>query len=305
MSNEMVNTKTGEITQRSRQELSWAELKEQATMLVRTGFLPPALNTPEKVIAVVLTGRELGVPMMESIRGINVIQGKPAVSPQLMLALALRTGTVEYHKIEMSEAGSTFTIKRKGHPEHVATFNAADARAMGLDGKDNYKKQGPVMYSWRAIAKGLRVIFPDAISGLYTPEELGASVVISTEGEIVPETITEATHAKPQIKTPQAAATGGIPESSPGTRNPDPGDGDDSNAPEQEIPFGDAPAGPKTINEKQLGLLMMKAREAGVDEVKLDAAIMAKFGKASKKHLTSSELTKLLDSLSNRTVRAG
>lgn len=168
----------------------WGTMKEQANMLIKTGFLPPSVKTPEQVIAIALTGRELGIGMMESVRGINVIQGKPSVSPQLMLALARRTGQMEKFSCHApgkpgqppDATGAECHVKRRGEPEHVTVFGPKEAQGLGLDGKDNYKKQGPVMYQWRAVAANLRVTFPDAISGLYTPEEMGADVTVDAEG---------------------------------------------------------------------------------------------------------------------------
>lgn len=154
---------------------AWEMLKEQAGMLVRSGFLPPALNTPEKVIAVALKGKELGVPMMEALAKIDIIQGKPAVAPQLMLALALRTGQVEWHSMDSNDQRAIFAVKRRGMPEpFTAEFGIKEATQLSLIAKDNYRKQARTMFEWRAIAKCLRFAFPDAISGLYTPEELGA-----------------------------------------------------------------------------------------------------------------------------------
>lgn len=164
------------------QNSGWSVLKEQATMLLKTGFLPTSLNTVEKVLAVVLTGRELNLPMMEALRGINIIQGKPSVSPQTMLALANRTGQLEDIKIQADiHVGACVTIKRKGREPHTEIFGAKEAAALGLDSKDNYKKQPVTMYKWRALAANLRVTFPDAISGLYTPDELGAEVKIGED----------------------------------------------------------------------------------------------------------------------------
>lgn len=180
----------------------WATMKEQSNMLIKTGFLPPSIKTPEQVIAIALTGRELGIGMMESVRGINVIQGKPSVSPQLMLALSRRTGEMEKFAVHApgkpgtppDATGAECHVKRRGEPEHVTIFGPKEAKDLGLDGKDNYKKQGPVMYQWRAVAANLRVTFPDAISGLYTPEEMGADVAINDEGEM-------------QVKNPAPAPT--------------------------------------------------------------------------------------------------
>jgi hypothetical protein len=170
----------------------WGTIKEQANMLIKTGFLPPSIKTPEQVIAIALTGRELGIGMMESIRGINVIQGKPSVSPQLMLALSRRTGELEKFAVHApgkpgvppDHTGAECHVKRKGEPDHVTVFGPSEAKALGLAGKDNYSKQAPVMYQWRAVAANLRVTFPDAISGLYTPDELGADVTVDAEGEM-------------------------------------------------------------------------------------------------------------------------
>jgi hypothetical protein len=170
----------------------WGAMKEQSNMLIKTGFLPPSIKTPEQVIAIALTGRELGIGMMESIRGINVIQGKPSVSPQLMLALARRTGEVEKFAVHApgrpgvppDHTGAECHVKRKGEPEHVSVFGPKEAEALQLAGKDNYKKQAGVMYQWRAVAANLRVTFPDAISGLYTPEEMGADVNVDDEGNM-------------------------------------------------------------------------------------------------------------------------
>jgi hypothetical protein len=119
---------------------------------------------------------------MAALNNISIIQGKPTVSPQLMLAMANATREVEDVQITSSEQGATVTIKRKGRKAHTTTFGPKDAKAMGLDGKDNYKKQPATMYQWRAVAANLRVTFADVILGLYTPDEMGA--VVDEEGAI-------------------------------------------------------------------------------------------------------------------------
>ena len=194
----------------------WSALKEQSNMLIKTGFLPPSIKTPEQVIAIALTGRELGIGTMESIRGINVIQGKPSVSPQLMLALSRRTGQLERFALHApgrpgtppDATGAECHIKRRGEPENVTVFGPNEARALGLMDKDNYKKQAAVMFGWRAVAANLRMTFPDAISGLYTPDEMGADVTVSESGEMLVD--------NPQpIPTPTANAPIPMPQEKP------------------------------------------------------------------------------------------
>ncbi|MBV9282954.1 MAG: hypothetical protein JOZ41_23015, partial [Chloroflexi bacterium] len=56
---------------------AWTVLREQADVLVRSGFLPHGVNTPEKAISIVMKGRELGIPPMYALSNIAVINGKP------------------------------------------------------------------------------------------------------------------------------------------------------------------------------------------------------------------------------------
>lgn len=167
MTTELVDTKTGELNIDQ-----WEVMRKQAEALVKSGFLPVAINTPEKALAIMQKGKELGIPPMEAMSSINVIQGKPSVSPQLMLALAYRTKEVEDLKMETTDKGATVTIKRKGQSPHTTTFGVKEATDMGLIGKDNWKKQFSTMAQWRALAANLRITFPDAIGGMYLVDEM-------------------------------------------------------------------------------------------------------------------------------------
>ncbi len=161
---------------------TWAAMKDQATMLVKSGFLPTAVNTAEKALAIALAGRELGIGVMESMRSINVIQGKPTISPQLMLALANRTGQLENLDIAATDEKCVVKVKRKGRTVYSNEFGVKEATDLGLMTKDNYRKQKKTMFQWRALAANLRVTFPDVVLGLYTPEELDAEVRIGENG---------------------------------------------------------------------------------------------------------------------------
>lgn len=164
---------------------TWEQRIQVAQTLISSGFLPVAYQKPEQVLAVMLTAKELHIPEMEALRSINVIQGKPTVSPQLMLALARRTGELKDIKFEKTASSVICVVTRKGQSPFSAEFGAKEATAMQLSNKDNYKKQPFTMYQWRALAANLRVTFGDAITGLYTPEELGAEVQITENEEQV------------------------------------------------------------------------------------------------------------------------
>jgi hypothetical protein len=122
--------------------------------------------------------------------------GKPTVSPQLMLALINRTGQLDDIQITDDGQACTVTMRRRNRKPHTETFSMKDAALMktteyvdgnkktiSLSEKYNWKQQPAVMRKWRAVAACARVVFPDVILGMYTPEEMGATVDV--EGDVV------------------------------------------------------------------------------------------------------------------------
>lgn len=174
----------------------WETIRDQSSVLIKTGFLPQSIKTPEQAMAIILTGRELGIGTMAALNTINVIQGKPTVSPQLMLALINRSGQVEDIQITGdATSGITCMMKRRGRTAHSSHFGPKEAASMGLNSKDNYKKQPATMYKWRAVADCARAVFPDIILGLYTPDEMGA--VTDIDGEVIAQPSTPLVIAPP------------------------------------------------------------------------------------------------------------
>ena len=157
-------------------------LRQMAGILLRSGFLPRTIRTEEQVITILVKGYELGIPPMEALTGITVIDGKPAVSPRLMLALINRSGQLQDLAIDGDDARCRVTTTRRGRRPHTETFTIDDARRMGLADKPNWRQQPRVMLRWRAVSACARVVFPDVVSGLYTPEEMGATVVVDEDG---------------------------------------------------------------------------------------------------------------------------
>jgi|GEM_PF-2147154 len=167
-------------------------LKKMAKVLLDSHFLPNAIKSESQVIAIIIKGYELGVPPMESLSAITVMDGKPAASPQLMLALINRSGQLQDLLVEGSEKKCTVTMTRRGRRPHTEVFSIEDAGRMksrdrdgnviSLNEKYNWRQMPAVMLRWRAVAACARVVFPDVIGGLYTPDEMGADVVIDEDG---------------------------------------------------------------------------------------------------------------------------
>lgn len=170
------------------------KLQKVAEGLHKSG-LYPNLKSPAGAYAVVQYGYELGLGPMTSLQNINLIQGKPAANGQTMLSLAMSRGVT--FKVE-EETHETCTILfKRGNMEYRSTFTVEDAKRAGLAGKDNWKKWPSEMLYWRAVAKGVRRIAPEAVMGLYTPDELTSGDVI----DVVPQNAPAANEKPSKPKT--------------------------------------------------------------------------------------------------------
>lgn len=173
---------------------TWTIMREQANMLVKTGFLPAAIKTAEQALAIMLKGQELGIPSMYSLSNIVIVQGKPTCSAELMLALIYRDhGDNALVVLDSTETACTASYKRRAWPEARSyAFTIQHARTAGLMSNPTWQKYAPAMLRARCISAIARMAFPDSIAGMYTPEELGADVQV-IDGEQV------------QIAAPRAA----------------------------------------------------------------------------------------------------
>jgi hypothetical protein len=164
----------------------FTRLAEVASALARTAFIPASLRvfrdngrtfdgdaTAAQVTAAILTGRELGLGRIASLRSIDVVNGTPALR-----AIALR-GILQAHGHEIwveeaTNSRATVAGQRKGS-EHVQriTWTTDDARARGLANKPNWRSQPRNMLIARATSDVARLVAADALLGVpYTAEEL-------------------------------------------------------------------------------------------------------------------------------------
>jgi len=153
---------------------AWGEVKKVAEEICKSGLVPTSMNTPEKLTVVMMSARELGIPMMMATRTLFVVDQKVSMMSQAMLAKIYQSGLAEEVKIvdRADGKGCDVTMKRQGIPAHTAAFTIADAQKAGLLYKDNWKKYPEAMCQSRAISKCARAMFPDVIGGLYTPDEI-------------------------------------------------------------------------------------------------------------------------------------
>lgn len=144
--------------------------------LSTSGLIPVALrNKPADVLVILMTGRELGLAPMQALRSINVIQGKAAMSADLMQALAVsRRDVCEYFQmIESTAQVATYETRRRGNPSPTRmSYTMEEAQAAGLASNDNYRKNPAAMLRARCKSALCKAEYPDLLAGVYDPEEL-------------------------------------------------------------------------------------------------------------------------------------
>lgn len=154
------------------------ELKEWADIGVKAGILPAGTNSYQ-AMSIIQTGKEIGLQPMQSLRSMSFVKGRLTMSVQLQLALAKQRGVVIKEIIEVAES-CTVTLKRN---DEIVTckYTLNDARKAGLLREGgSYEKYERQMLRWRAIGDALRLIAPDLVMGLLSPEE--------ANGDALPET---------------------------------------------------------------------------------------------------------------------
>ena len=158
-------------------------------LLVASGMMPKHIRTPEAMFAILATGRELGLPMMQATRSLHYLDGKPTLSADLIVALVKRHPECEYFRVvSASNEAVTMETKRRGEPEPVRiTWTIDDAQRAGVLGKENWKKYPRAMLRARVSTELARAVFPDAALGLYDPDELSREPPVLPEPVVIPD----------------------------------------------------------------------------------------------------------------------
>jgi hypothetical protein len=135
------------------------------------------------MMAAVITGAELGVAPMASIRQLYLINGQASMMAQLMAGLVFRAGHRISYLVDTDDESVTAVAYRisptSGEYESQGswTFSKDDAELAGLESKTTYEQYPYLMYAARATSALCRLYFPEVLSGLgYVPDEIGVDI---------------------------------------------------------------------------------------------------------------------------------
>lgn len=146
-----------------------------AEMLSKASLVPKDYQgNPANCLIAMQWGMEIGLPPLQAMQNIAVINGRPSIWGDAMLALVRGSGLLE--SIQETINGETMvaecTITRKGEMPVSREFSMEDAKRAGLAGKQGPWQQYPRrMLQMRARAWALRDVFPDVLRGVAMAEE--------------------------------------------------------------------------------------------------------------------------------------
>jgi hypothetical protein len=157
---------------------TFSEARQFSEELATSSLVPKAYqNKPLDILVAMQWGQELGLAPMQALQNIAVINGKPSVYGDAMMALVQASPVCEGIDEHIENEGTPNPVavcvaKRKGRNPVIARFSVEDAVRAGL-----WKKAGPWtqypkrMLQMRARGFALRDAFPDVLKGLITAEE--------------------------------------------------------------------------------------------------------------------------------------
>jgi len=136
------------------------------------------VGSQQKILMVLMTARELGIPPMQALNGgIHNIQGKVEISARLMCSMIRRAG----HNINIIQCDSKVCVlegKRKDNGDTFkAQFTIEDAAKAGLSSRDVWKKYTEDMLYSRALSRLARRLFADVIGTSYIEGEISLAEV--------------------------------------------------------------------------------------------------------------------------------
>jgi hypothetical protein len=164
-----------------------------AELIAQSSFVPKEMRgKPGDVLAAIQYGAELDIPPLQAIQGIAIINGRPSMWGDLLLAKMLAHPEID-DIIETFDAQSmtaTCTVLRsrpnKSQRSVSRSFSWDDAKTAKLSSRDTYQAYGRRMLAMRARGFAFRDAAADILRGVWIREEAAdIPAVIGTSNDSV------------------------------------------------------------------------------------------------------------------------
>ena len=148
-----------------------------ATHYIKSGWFKDTTDVSKAVVKI-MTGAELGIGPTASMVGINIIEGKPALSANLIASQIKSSGKYNYKVLTRTNSLCEIEFFERWSDKFESmgksSFSIEEAKTAELTTKSVWKKYAADMLFARAISRGGRTYCPDIFNGqtVYVPEEL-------------------------------------------------------------------------------------------------------------------------------------
>ena len=139
----------------------------------------PQIATAEQAVVVIAWGQNLGVPAVIALSQAYVVYGRVGWGAQFIAGLVKNNAScIKFYVSETDDEHATVVYQRRGEPEGKYTFRWKDAEKRGLtkptrsNEPSMWIKFPAIMCRWAAMRECARMVWPDVVTGVYTPDEI-------------------------------------------------------------------------------------------------------------------------------------
>ena len=146
-----------------------ADIQQMAEVASKSRMF--GFKNPEEAMAIMLLCQAENLHPAIAMRDFHIIQGRPALKADAMLARFQQAGgSVQWKDYTDEKVTGIFSHPSGGSLE--VSWSLAQAKSIGIANKDNWKNYPRAMLRARCVSEGIRSVFPGCVVGIYTPEEV-------------------------------------------------------------------------------------------------------------------------------------
>jgi hypothetical protein len=149
--------------------VSVTDIEKMALAVAKSGMF--GVRTPEQAMSLMLIAQAEGLHPAIAARDYHVIQGRPALRADAMLARFQAAGG----RVEWVDHTDAKVSARFSHPlggSVLIDWTIERAKNAGLTNKETWRSYPRQMLRSRVISEGVRAVFPGVAVGTYTVEEV-------------------------------------------------------------------------------------------------------------------------------------
>jgi hypothetical protein len=151
------------------QLVPYSDLSLMAQTIAKSGLF--GIKSADQALALMLISQAEGISPALAARDYHVIQGRPALKADAMVArFQAAGGRIEWRDYTEQSVSALFSHPSGGSVEVKWTLDMA--KRASLTGKDVWRQYPRAMLRARVVSEGIRTVYPGVCVGVYTPEEV-------------------------------------------------------------------------------------------------------------------------------------